>query len=203
MKVIVVASQKGGAGKTTISSHLGVELTQRGHTVVLIDTDRQGTLTKWWNRRQAEQPVLVATQFDQLPEVLDAIRESGADFVIIDTPPQVSQPVREVVKFADLVLVPSKPGPNDLDAINDTITIVEEEGKPMMFVVNEAKLRTKLTADTLMALSHHGKIAGILNDLTVFAESMIDGRTAGEFRPTCDAAVQVRKLCDSTLKEVA
>ena len=55
--VVVFASQKGGAGKTTLSGHLAVEAEQQGDgPVALIDTDPQGSLTKWWNVRMAETP---------------------------------------------------------------------------------------------------------------------------------------------------
>ena len=55
MHVLVLASQKGGAGKTTLSRHLAVEAERAGEgPVILIDADPQGGLASWWNRRAAE-----------------------------------------------------------------------------------------------------------------------------------------------------
>ena len=53
MRGLVLASQKGGAGKTTLSRHLAVEAERAGAgPVVLLDADPQGGLAAWWNRRR-------------------------------------------------------------------------------------------------------------------------------------------------------
>lgn len=55
----MLASQKGGAGKTTLTGHLAIAAEQRGiEQVVMIDTDPQGSLSTWWNRREAKTPLL-------------------------------------------------------------------------------------------------------------------------------------------------
>ena len=57
MYVIVLASQKGGAGKTTLAAHLAVIAEAAGDgPAVLIDTDPQGSLSAWWNVRKADSP---------------------------------------------------------------------------------------------------------------------------------------------------
>ncbi|MES2301155.1 MAG: ParA family protein, partial [Pseudomonadota bacterium] len=57
MRVLALASQKGGSGKTTLSGHLAVQAQRAGAgPVVLIDIDPQGSLSDWWNEREAEFP---------------------------------------------------------------------------------------------------------------------------------------------------
>ena len=57
MHTIVVNSQKGGSGKTTLCAHLSVQAQRAGDgEVFLIDTDPQGTLTTWHEKREAEAP---------------------------------------------------------------------------------------------------------------------------------------------------
>jgi chromosome partitioning protein len=57
MKTIVISSQKGGGGKTTLTALLSVEAERAGDGPAwLIDTDQQGTLSQWHERREAEKP---------------------------------------------------------------------------------------------------------------------------------------------------
>src|SRR5512132_1364764 len=67
MNVIVLASQKGGAGKTTLAAHLAVAAEAAGDgPAVLIDTDPQGPLSAWWNCRVSETPVLAPPTMAEL-----------------------------------------------------------------------------------------------------------------------------------------
>ena len=52
VKIITVAQQKGGAGKTTLAAHVAISLMQTGKRVGLLDIDPQGSLTSWYNLRE-------------------------------------------------------------------------------------------------------------------------------------------------------
>ena len=92
MNIIVVASQKGGAGKTTLLRSLAVGMPSMGmgEATAILDTDPQGSLTSWWNRRQEETPALVkidppTTSWPGLPR----LEAAGIEHLFIDTPPSV------------------------------------------------------------------------------------------------------------------
>lgn len=122
MKVLVLASQKGGAGKTTIAAHVGVAAERDGAgPVVLIDTDPQGSLSAWWNSREADTPALASATLAELPEKLTALAQAGFKLAVIDTPPAITEAIRDVVKLADLVLIPTRPSPHDLRAVGSTV----------------------------------------------------------------------------------
>ena len=75
MKVVVLASRKGGSGKTTLAGHLAVQAERAGAgPVALIDTDPQGSLAGWWNERRSEAPGFVTTTLAQLPSDLERLR---------------------------------------------------------------------------------------------------------------------------------
>jgi chromosome partitioning protein len=198
MKVVAVTSQKGGTGKTTMSGHLAVQADRAGMgPVVLVDCDPQGSLTNWWNLRQGETPVLVQTSLAKLASDLDALRETGVQLVIIDTPPAITWTIVNVIKVADLVVIPVRPSPHDLAATGSTVDLIEGLGKPMVFVVNSASQRARITAEAAVALSQHGTVApSIIHHRTDFAAAMIDGRTVMELPRAERSTSEIELLWD-------
>lgn len=196
MKVLVVASQKGGVGKTTITGHLGVEAERAGAgPVVLLDMDPQGSLSSWWNERKAETPVFAFGALDRLVDQIAELEAAGVGVCIIDTPPALGQTITTVLEVADLVLIPTRPSPHDLRAVGATVELVQAAGKKMIFVVNGATPRARITADAAIALSQHGAVAQpILHQRVDFAASMIDGRTVGELATSSRSAIEIAEL---------
>ena len=182
MHVIVLASQKGGAGKTTLAAHLAVAAEAAGDgPAVLIDTDPQGSLSAWWNVREAEAPALAPTTIAELPTKLPALAEAGFALAFVDTPPAITEAIGAVVRSADLVVIPTRPSPHDLRAVGSTVDLVQAAGKPFVFAVTQAKPNTRLTVQAVTALSEHGAVApAIMHDRVDYAGSMIDGRTVQE-----------------------
>lgn len=196
MRVLVCASQKGGSGKTTLAGHLAVQAERAGAgPVALIDTDPQGSLAKWWNVRAAETPYFIQSAFTQLFQDIEAARAQGIRLVVIDTPPAVTKAIAEVVSFADLVVVPTRPSPHDLRAVGPTVDIVEGKKKQMIFVLNAATARAKITMEAAIALSQHGTVAPVtVHNRLDFAASMIDGRTVMEVDPAGKSAAEIAQL---------
>ena len=196
MYVIVCASQKGGSGKTTLSGHLAVEATRAGAgEIALIDTDPQGSLAAWWNARQAPTPHFVRAGMAELEEALTGLHQAGIKIAVIDTPPAITQSISKVVSHADLVVVPTRPSPHDLRAVGATVDIAERHGKPVIFVINAATPRARITGESAVALSQHGTVAPVtIHHRVDFAASMIDGRTVGEVVPDSQSAKEIKDL---------
>jgi chromosome partitioning protein len=196
MHVLVLASQKGGSGKTTLSGHLAVEAERAGMgPVALIDTDPQGSLAQWWNARDAETPYFAQAGVLDLGEALQHLAKSGVKLAVIDTPPAITASIAQVVAHADLVLVPTRPSPHDLRAVGATVDIAEKHGKPLIFVVNGATARARITGEAAVALSQHGTVAPVtLHHRVDFAASMTDGRTVGEAAPKSQSSKEIRDL---------
>ena len=217
MQVLALISQKGGVGKTTLAAHLGVQATLGSPppplvplaapgrrltpvaptpaSVALIDTDPQGSLAAWWNRREAATPAFVAASLAQLSVQLDQLRASGVDLVVIDTPPALGDTITQVARLADLILIPVRPSPHDLHAVGATVDLVEHLGRPLAFVVSGATARTRIAAEAAVALSQHGRVAPVsVHHRTDFASSMTDGRTVMELAPEGRSAQEVQAL---------
>ena len=196
MHVLVLASQKGGSGKTTLSGHLAVEAELAGMgPVALIDTDPQGSLSHWWNARRSATPHFAKVGLRELGDALVQLKESGIRLAVIDTPPAITASIAQVVAHADLVAIPTRPSPHDLRAVGATVDIAERHGKPVIFVVNAATPRARITGEAAIALSQHGTVAPVtLHHRVDFAASMVDGRTVGEVVPKSQSTKEVRDL---------
>ncbi|MDE2181483.1 MAG: ParA family protein [Alphaproteobacteria bacterium] len=196
MYTIVTASQKGGSGKTTLSGHLAVEADRAGAgPVALIDTDPQGSLAQWWNARAQPTPHFVKVGLLDLGEALTHLRKAGFRLAVIDTPPAITASISHVVGFADLVIIPTRPSPHDLRAVGATVDIAERHEKPVIFVLNGATARARITGESAVALSQHGTVSPVtIHHRVDFAASMIDGRTVGEVVPNSSSAREITQL---------
>lgn len=196
MRIIAFASQKGGSGKTTLSGHMAVAAQRAGFgPVVLVDTDPQGSLSDWWNEREADTPAFAQTTVAKLSQDLDALREQGFKLAVIDTPPAITSAIQAVVSLSDLVVIPTRPSPHDLRAAGATVDLIERAGKPLVFVVNAATARARITAEAAIALSQHGTVAPVtVHNRTDFAASMTDGRTVMELKDDSRSSNEMHAL---------
>jgi chromosome partitioning protein len=195
MRTIVLASRKGGAGKTTISSCLAVEAERVGAgPVAIIDIDPMAGLSQWWDARKAATPVLTRAE-PTLEAALDLLRDNGFKYVIIDTPPALTRDVSETVGVADLVLVPVQPSPDDLRAVSVTVDLVKAQKRRLVFIVNRVKPRVKLTGEAAVALSQHGTVCPtFVYDRTDYAAAKTDGLVAQEIDPYGRAAAEMTSI---------
>ncbi len=196
MRVLAVASQKGGSGKTTLSGHIAVQAQLHGEgPVAIMDMDPQGSLADWWNEREASLPVFAQTSVSRLNNDLEQLRSQGIKLVVIDTPPAITVAIQSVIAVAELIVVPTRPSPHDLRAAGATVDLVERAGKPLVFVLNAATPRARITFEAAIALSQHGTVAPVtIHHRTDFASSMIDGRTVMELDPKGKSAGEIREL---------
>jgi chromosome partitioning protein len=195
MNVIVLASRKGGAGKTTVAAHLAVEASRAGAgPVAVVDLDPMAGLANWWNERKADTPFFASVGNGGLDVTLAELTSKGVKQVIIDTPPSATEAIGAILARASIVLVPVVPSPNDLMAIGQTLDLVFSVGRPMIFVVNNAGAG-RLTGQAATALSQHGTVSPVvLRTRQDFRSAMIDGRTAVETAPKGKSAAEVSEL---------
>jgi len=196
MKTIVINSQKGGSGKTTICALLAVQAELAGDgPVYLIDTDPQGTLSTWHEHRAAEVPQRIEVPLENLAGGLAVLKERKAAYCFIDTAPTRTDENVALFRLADLVLVPIRPSPSDLWAASATVVLLKEAGIPFLFVLTQAKSNASITAQAAAALSHHGPVAEtFIADRVPYAAAMTDGRTALELAPKGPAAIETAAL---------
>ena len=102
------------AVRPTLAANLAVAVEHARHDpAAVIDTDPQQTLATWWKTREVDTPQLAPVGVRELPEKLDALAQLCFAYCFTDTPPALTEPNRQVLTLADLVLIPVRPSPND------------------------------------------------------------------------------------------
>ena len=209
MKVITVAAQKGGSGKSTIAIHLAVQAltTKVNCQVLLLDMDPQGSVAAWAARRQHEDPIVLQALAGNLSAYLDQARTDQIDYVVIDTPPHAGGTIDAAIRAADLVVIPVRPGPFDLDALGGTVEILRETRTPGLFVLNQVPALGSDGEDAEAVLSsRYSQIRTAqtrLGNRKAFMQSLISGLAINECERASSKAVQeVNSLCQEILTTI-
>ncbi len=144
-KVIVVAQQKGGAGKTTLAIQLAVAWQQAGKQVAMLDVDPQGSLGAWRDLRdrtvgEETGPKVDALSGWRLGNQLSTTA-GNADLVIVDSPPHAETDAKAAIRTADLVVLPIQPTMLDFWATEATLALAEAEKTKALLVLNRTPPR--------------------------------------------------------------
>jgi chromosome partitioning protein len=133
MRSIAFVTQKGGAGKTTLTASLAVAAAAAGEKVVALDLQSHGSLVRWSERRKvANAPEKVAIEpleterLRQLPAILEGFADTGFTLAIFDTADADAEAVRPLVDSVDLCLLPARPTRLDVDAAAATFSLTAE-----------------------------------------------------------------------------
>lgn len=206
MRVLAFASQKSGAGKTTLAGHIAVQAQRAGlKPVVLVDVDPDASLTDWFALRAEDDDAISVAQasLKDLPTKLQQLRADGVELVVIDTPPTLHQAIDESIIAADLVAIPTRPCAHDLAAAGAMVEMVQSHGKPFVFVVNGSAPEEELSSEVVMALAQHGTVATVRIPRSIAVlECMLDGRTVVELPDNPAAASEVARLWDYLSKRL-
>lgn len=158
MKVIAVLNQKGGSGKTTIATHLARGLQLQGHSVLLVDSDQQGSARDW--RAVDEDNPVPVIGLDRPTLDKDLKNVSNKEFVVIDGSPQATNLALSAIKAADFVLIPVQPSPYDVWATSDLVELVQQR-----IEMTDGKLKAAFVVSRAIQNTNIGKeVAAVLQD---------------------------------------
>jgi len=203
--IISLVGQKGGTGKTTLSINIAYGLVDRGHKVLLIDADPQGSIIQWQSISDNQAFDVSHYAESTIHEDMKRISE-GYRHVVIDCPPGGEQITLSALLCSGLAIVPIGPSPLDIWSAKEFLGIIPEIRK------RNKQLQTKL----LISKKASGTILGdqarpaleefhrsIFNTeigyRTAYAKSIIIGKAVMEYEPGSEASREIRSLIDEIL----
>jgi len=210
-KIITVANQKGGAGKTTVSMQIAGLLGKRKFKVLVVDADQQGTAVRWASSAEDENPfpASVIGLSNANAKIHREVKKfiNDYDYIFIDCPPAVDSPIpQSAFLISDLVLVPILPSPLDIWAtvgIKETILNMKEINETLdsRLILNQCQPRTTLAKEIMDILPNFGiELAkSILRQRQVYRQSAVFGQIVHDFKNK-EAIKEVNSLTNEVLE---
>jgi chromosome partitioning protein len=196
MRVVAIISEKGGAGKTTITVHLAVAAKLAGLDVAIIDLDPQASAADWGDRRGGE-PEAVAIPPARLDKLLTDLRANQANLVLIDTGRDSNNAGYIAAQAADLILIPLQGGGFDFQALARTLDLCRVSGKRPWLLLNGLRPgANRAAADAREALAGRDcDIAPVVfHERAAYRAASITAKTAQETQPGSAAALEISEL---------
>lgn len=202
MRVIAVAMNKGGVGKSTLTRCIAAAASGDGLNVLALDMDAQQTTTQWGRRRAARERPMPLVRFTTENDLADELARAGAagcDLAVIDTPPARSSEAPAAVECADLVVIPCTADIEAFEQIARTARLARTTGKPAVAVLNLATPNSRSEADAAREVFDAIGLAmapAIIHRLKIHREASRDGLTPQETEPAGKAAAEIAGLWD-------
>lgn len=206
--IIAFLNQKGGVGKTTLAVNVAASLADRGHKVLLIDADKQGSASTWAALR--DEPTFQVVSMARENMAKEALKLAGDfEFTVIDGPPHAEQIARSCIIASDFVVLPIEPSGLSTWASDLTVRQVREAqdykgNLKCGFVVSRKIGNTVIGRDVRVMAAETGIpiLEADIEQRVSFAESMTMGKTIFEWSPRSPAHGEINKLTDEILSHV-
>jgi chromosome partitioning protein len=119
--IILIGSNKGGSGKTTVACNLAVAFARDGKDVCIVDADKQGSAANWVTEREAggrEPAITVVQKYDNISKTLESLAEKY-EIVIVDVAGRNSREMITAAGVANILICPSQCSQLDLDTLGE------------------------------------------------------------------------------------
>ncbi len=205
--IVSILNQKGGAGKTTISVNLSRGLKKDGETVLLVDSDPQGSARDWHAAGNGELITVIGLDRHTLDKDIQAV-SNGYDWIIIDGAPQLEKMAISAIKCSDIILIPVQPSPYDIWATEDLVDVIKARqqvtnGFPKAaFIISRQITNTTLGKEIRDVLTGYGLpvfSSGTFQRI-IYAKTATNGSTVLDDEPNGEATNEIKKLI-SELRE--
>lgn len=206
--IILIGSEKGGVGKSTLATNLSVFLTLQSKDVILVDADRQGTSSNWsQDRRETNLPKIESvSKFDNIRHTLMDLQQRY-EYVIVDSQGRDSVELRTGLLASDYCLTPIRPSQADLDTIykmvylTDTAKETNEKLKTFCIITQAPNTSTEIrdAQECLKSLKGIQLLDTVIYDRRAYRDALGSGK--GVLEMANDKAIfEFTKLCEEFFK---
>ena len=205
-KIITIAQQKGGSGKTTLAANLAVSFSLRYNLkTTILDADPQGSLGKWFIQRESKLKdknfIKMKTSSLWGVQYESNMLKDETDIIIIDTPPKIDADGRPAIQIADLILIPVSPSQVDFWATESIIDLAKREKKKILVVINRANAKSRLLKEAEQFISKmkvHQSVT-IIGNRQIFISSMGLGLSAFEKQKSGKGSIEINSLTSEVM----
>jgi chromosome partitioning protein len=214
-KIILIASQKGGVGKSTTAVNIAAVLAHQGNDVLLVDSDRQASVSEWWAERKLNHPdnpkIACIQKYGELDDTLTDL-SNRYQYVIVDVTGRDSEEMRSAMVVANVLLTPVKASQVDINTLPNMSRIIKSSrlvnkslnayaflsiapNNPRINEIEQAK-HTILEFPELILLNT------VVFDRKIYRDCMADGLSVTELNGRADSEVAARKETTALVEEV-
>jgi chromosome partitioning protein len=192
--ILLIGGEKGGTGKSTISTNIAVTLAHKGHEIVIVDCDPQGTSTKWLTRRNkfySDLPKVFSIQ--KTGDTYDTIKDLSTRYkhVIIDAGGRDSEELRTAMVACEKMYIPLKASQPDLETSKHMTQLIKlarslNNKLDAYTIISMASTHYNLNEDkeaiSLLAQSNIAKVSDvIIHERKVYRDAIADGKGVIEY----------------------
>ena len=203
ISTLAVISNKGGAGKTTVSVNLALAGHIRGLRTLIADADPQRSAVDCLRQRLSAGPRVIETSGAKLFQLRVTAEREGYELMVIDTPASSESDMVSAINAADLCVMVVRPNFLDVAAAVRAAGMVRRIGGRGLVVINQAPCaRQGREAPAVLEAADDLRNAGLrlaptgLRSRTAFQGCIARGQSAEEWAPGTAAALEVGRLWD-------
>ena len=198
MLTIAFVSQKGGAGKSTLSANLAAYAASNGMKTAVLDLDPQASVSAWHGLREAEDITLIPSHPPLVSNQVKGLEKDGYELCIVDTPPHNSTAAANAINASDLTVIPVRPSAFDLAGAQSTFDLMLQNKAKGGAVLMAVPPNSSVESGAMEFITESGiEVIGRTGQRIAFQHSVNAGLGVTEYQPSSVASKEIQAIWKS------